>query len=219
MLFKTIKSSLCIALVSGTFSVAAAPIIGLFNTGVDGAGVSLATGTADAHYTLSSSVSTTAYSGGTNGLFPIGPWVANTGTASWITPTPTASDSFDPTVSGVYIYSLVFDLTGFDPLTAFLNFDIGADNDVSVDLNGGSPLTAVGFTSLTSLGFNSGFIAGLNTLTFTVTNFASTSGNPTGLFVAFTSSNVDALAVPEPGTVALTGLGLIGLGFARRRKR
>jgi hypothetical protein len=215
-----LKPMLGAGLIGISMAASAAPIVGLYNTGVDSLGVALATGTADTHYSLVSGVSTTAYAGGVNGVFPIGPWVPNTATVSWLTPGPVAATSFDPSVAGIYTYTLAFNLTGFDATTAFLNFDIGADNAVSVALNGGAPVTATGFSSLTSLGFNSGFVSGINSLVFTVTNFAASSGNPTGLYVLFTRSNADALAVPEPGSLAALGVGLLAFaGAARRRRR
>jgi hypothetical protein len=58
------------------------------------------------------------------------------------------------------------------------------------------------------------FVAGANVLTFVVTNFGQSSGNPTGLRVEFLSS-----AVPEPESYALLlgSLGILG-AISRRRQ-
>lgn len=50
----------------------------LFNTGVDATGVSTTGNGADLHWTVGGG---SAFNGGTNGSFPIGPWLAGRGVA------------------------------------------------------------------------------------------------------------------------------------------
>jgi hypothetical protein len=44
------------------------------------------------------------------------------------------------------------------------------------------------------------------------------SGSKIPTFAAFTGGTSNVSAVPEPSTIALFGLGLIGIGFAARRR-
>lgn len=194
----------------------AAPISGLYNTG-DG---SIAGGQ-DTNYSLSkvgdASVGPYGYEG--TGWPTNGPWIANNTTSQWLTPTQNAGTSFDPTSSGLYNWSLTFDLSGFDASTASFSGRWATDNGGTVSLNGfelNNPSTSfTQWSSFSSLGgvFNSG----INVLEFSVTNFAQSSGNPTGLRVEFLSS--DVTPVSEPATLSLLGLGLLALGYSRRKAK
>jgi hypothetical protein len=113
---------------------------------------------------------------------------------------------------------LTFDLTGYNAASAYFTGRVAADNSVVVKLNNQEISSVAGFTSWSDFSASSGFKSGLNTLDFVVTNWAQSSGNPTGLRVEFASSDV-AAAVPEPETYAmlLGGIALLGV-VARRRK-
>lgn len=196
----------------------AAPIGTLYNTGVDSSGVATTGNSADLHWTLAGG---TAYTGATNGSFPIPPWVPETATSRWITPTANAgSFPFDFTSDGIYTFSQSFSLTGFQFKTASLSGVFASDNTVdSITLNG-KTITGSGgsFTSFLPFSSTAGaFQAGTNTLTFTVRNFAYPAGgsNPTGLRVEVAGT---AAVVPEPATWAMlvVGFGLVGAATRRR---
>jgi hypothetical protein len=207
-------------------AVATAPahavvITGLYNTGVNGSGVAVSgVGLVDQHWTLTGD---TAYVSGQNGVFPLnGPWLADNTVSRWITPEPLAGATLDPVANGLYFYNLAFSLTGFDPATASFAARFAADNSVTQIKLNNTVLTAPagGFGSWTSFAANSGFVAGLNNLQITVTNIGQASGNPSGLRVEFTQSDVSLSPAPEPATWAMLvlGFGLVGV-TARRRAR
>ena len=193
----------------------AVDIVGLYNTGA-----SFAAGAQDTNYALSSTTTTVdAYGYVTaNGSFPLaGNWLANTATSSWLTPTANQGESFDPSANGLYTWTTTFDLTGYDAATASFNAQFAADNTAVVYLNGNQIGTSTGFSSWSTFSASAGnFVAGVNTLSFVVTNQAQGSGNPTGLRVEFLTSNV--AAVPEADSYALmmAGLGLMGLVVRRK---
>ncbi|HZO83702.1 MAG TPA: hypothetical protein VFC26_00685, partial [Verrucomicrobiae bacterium] len=106
----------------------AAPIPGLFNTGVDDTGAVLADNAVDTHYTI-----TVNPDGGLpdaivedSTRFPIvaGPWMANSTTSKWIGPRFFTEQA----AGGDYTYSLTFDLTGLDPASAIITGQWTSDN-------------------------------------------------------------------------------------------
>jgi len=206
------------------FEVSAAPITGLYNTG---AGSNA--GEIDLNYSLSytggeTTIGSHGYEGA--GGWPVnpGPWIDNSLTSQWITPDALAQTSYDSVAegNGTYTWGLEFDLTGYDANSAFFDGRWAADNLGEITLNGDtlSNSNTNSFThwsSFSSLGGN--FIAGLNVLEFTVTNYAQNTGNPTGLRVEFLHSNADVASVPEPASLSLLALGLAAFGFSRKKSK
>lgn len=174
---------------------------GVFNTGVDDAGVSLASGTIDPHYKLIQSADT-AFPG-PNALvlndsgFPIPPWLANDEASKWIA--PQANQGVGNNL-GDYTYRTTFDLTGFDPASIRITGNWATDNlGLDILINGistGQPNTGQ-FVLYTPFTISSGFRPGLNTLDFKLNN-ATPGINPTGLRVAAIKGT--GLALPD-GTV------------------
>jgi hypothetical protein len=214
-----LKNAFAVAAVLAVASAApasAAVITTLFNTGTNAANVSVGgVGSVDQHWTLADG---TAYVSGQNGVFPLGPWIADTAISRWITPSPVAGATLDPTADGTYTYTLTFSLDGYKAATAALSGRFAADNEVlGITLNGSALASSGGgFRSWT--GFNStgvGFVDGLNTLSFRVSNFGQATGNPSGLRVELGGT----AAVPEPQawTMLIAGFGLVGAGMRRRR--
>jgi hypothetical protein len=159
--------------------------------------------------------------------FPIGTgaWVTdNLPSYGWVSPqavytvTPPTKDAV-----GSYTFSTTFDLTGFNPASAVLQFQFAVDNSLtSVKLNSTTfTITGSNLTSLSAVQtINSGFIAGLNTITFNVTNAVgkASNANPVGLLVDFTSATADPAGSPEPATFGIVGFALVGLGALKARQ-
>jgi uncharacterized protein (TIGR03437 family) len=169
--------------------------IALFNTGVQFPGILAADGSIDSHYALI---------GSADSLFP-GPnalvgipgfnWITNAASpvSKWISP---RADGGNNSV-GNYTYRTTFDLTGLNPATALITGRYAVDNSGLIKLNDNQVQPAVsdpGFLNWNAFTINSGFVAGVNTLDFVVTNTdcGSCSSNPTGLRVEFTSASASA---------------------------
>ena len=111
-----------------------------------------------------------------------------------------------------------FDLTSFDPSTATITGQLAADDGVMMFLNGNLVIdnsftgSNSPWTSFEPFSANSGFVAGINTLTFEVPNI----GGPSGLHVQISG---DASAVPEPSSLTLLSLGVAGLAGTARWRR
>lgn len=195
---------------SSMVSAHADTITGLVNTGTG------ASGTQDTNYVLNGTSNGYVTA---NGTFPLaGNWLANTDTSKWITPSQNQGQSFDATSNGTYIWTLTFNLSGYNPATASFSGQFAADNSATVSLNGNTIGTSNGFSSFSSFAASSGFVAGTNVLSFVVTNLAQNGGNPTGLRAEFLASSVTAVPEPETYAMLLAGLGLMGV-VARRRKQ
>jgi len=195
---------LCLPIVAAVNGVAA-PIPGLFNTGIGSNGVALANGATNTQWQLTQSADPASPGPGvvvvTDTLFPIvgtGPWLASSATSKWVGPKANQSVG---SAAGNYTYRITFDLTGLEPSTAVISGRWTSDNTgPEVLLNG----VTTGFTSDgnfagfgNSFTISSGFIDGLNTLDFVVNN-ADVVANPTAFRAEFTSGTAELQ--PPPGT-------------------
>jgi hypothetical protein len=187
----------------------AAVITGLFDTGVDAFGATLAEGATDTHYLLNGTSSPFVYDH---------PAYVTTADARFIAAQVGGGYAINPNT-----YSLTFDLGALDPTTAQLSGSFEADNFASIYLNGhliGQDVQGTVYSNFQSLtAFNatsSSFVAGLNTLSFVVTD----TGPPAALLVSGLSGTASSGgAVPEPTTWGLMMVGFGGLGAVMRTRR
>jgi len=203
------------------FAAAGAAVAGPLNTGVNADGSTTTPGTLDNAWT---GVDVTqeipvlpAYA--VSGYY--GAWYT-TPNAQWISPVvatdgTTNAANYGYSANDYINWSQTFTLTANGAASDILGL-FAVDNAlvgiVITNANGifNVNVSAGSFTALT--GFDipvADLVAGTNTITFETENFASESGNPTGLLVEFTQ-------VPEPASAALFGVGMLALAMASRRR-
>jgi hypothetical protein len=226
---------LAIVAIVGLIAATAAPEAKAALTGLAVTGANNAPGTQDPNYTLVS-----APAGSPLSALEVAPannaagWVPtpNNG-ALWISPVANPAPSDLPTglqSNGTYIpydYRLTFTNTG---ATATFSFTVttAADDDTQINLNGvtekaANPGHQFEYGTLTTTTFTASVPAGTNTFDFLVFNTGNPPNNgptdgPTGLLV--TALAATAVAVPEPSTMAIAGLGAIGfIGYGLRRRK
>lgn len=190
----------------------AAVIPGLFNTGTDASNVALVggNGVTDSHYQIVASTNP-AFIGQQAVTYHNPSYRLDDADSRWISSTATGGPS-----PGASTYRLVFDLTGLDPTTAQITGVFDADNFAAILLNGVATGDTVAGFALVNFTLNRGFVAGLNTLDFALTDFLP----PTALWVDDLAGTADlAGAIPEPGSWAMMLLGFFGLGSVLRNRR
>lgn len=185
-----------------------------FNTGVNAGGVPLTVGSADPHWTVVSGPGVAApFPAVVSSTIPA--FVVTTGSA-WIwTNAAGASGRNSP-----YTFRSTFTLSSAQASNSILSGAWAADNFGNIRLNGAVPIgtgtfaltgsLVQNFNQLYPFSINSGFVEGINSLEFTITD----TGGAAGLNV----SRLAIAPISEVSTLAMFAVGLAGLlGRSRRR--
>ncbi|MEZ5328869.1 MAG: immunoglobulin domain-containing protein [Verrucomicrobiales bacterium] len=172
-------------------------LTGLFNTGIGDDGKPIEDFEIDPHYILvvnPNEESADAIVEDTS-IWPIvaGPWLLPSDSSKWIGPVADTNG-----VPGDYHYRFTFDLTGFDPETAFVSGNWSSDNAASdILINGVATGKGNGgdFGNYVEFHIEDGFVEGENTLEFIVNNAGDAVG-PTGLRIDNFRGGAVAVDVP-----------------------
>jgi hypothetical protein len=198
---------LCIA----TMPATGHKIPGLFNTGLSALGALMKDNAIDPHYHLTFG-GTTAYVATETGGFPIPPWLGSNSLSDWISPAMDTQGPSDGSGTYNYRYETTFDLTGFSAPTARLSGRWATDNQgVDILINGVSTgqSNTNQFATWTPFQVVSGFVAGINRLTFIVNNGgpgASPGVDPTGLRAEiWGSASLDCRSARAIPRIVITG--------------
>lgn len=124
MIGAVFAAGLCVAALT---SAQAAPISGLFNTGLDAGGTVLPNGGLDAHYAVLGSPNAPAVA------YTHPAYAADNAGSRWVSTDPNGGDG--PTAT-VFTYRLTFTLAGLDPTTAEIHGLWGVDYQAEIFLNG-----------------------------------------------------------------------------------
>ncbi len=174
-----------------TVTVSAAVVAALpklFPTGVDALGNALAAGSPDPHYTILSP----NQSGVVMNADPA--WIPDSPTSMWIWETSSGQPTFVTRT-----FRTTVDLTGLNPnLVSVLGTWATDNGGIDILINGVSTgNTCGGFQAYCNFAVNSGFVAGVNTLDFVVTDVGVVSG-----FRVDTIGIVPKTPTPNPFIVA-----------------
>lgn len=187
-----------------------ASIPGIYNTGVNGDGSLATPGSVDSHWSLILSPDPATPGPSAFVSSPIkSNWSSNGPSSQWLSP---AQDATKNRKKGSYKYRLTFNLAGFNPASAQVKGKwVSDDKTTAVILNG----VTTGFTGPStftkqpsagsSFQFSTGFVPGVNTLDFIVSN---SQGSPTGIRVEITG------VATAGGVEVVTGLFATGVNSA-----
>lgn len=202
-------------LLRGVADIAKANPIAVYNTGTAASGSGLApAGGTDPHWLITSTPTSSASVAAYYVSKKPAAWTATNPASQWIS---VAANGNTKQATGNYSYQTTFDLTGLDSASASLSDSFATDNcvtDILIngistgDASSGTCGKSAHFKAFTAFAISTGFLGGLNTLTFIVDN---TSKSRTGLNVLI-SGSARPIPISEPAALGVFALALLGLG-------